>query len=158
MIAKKQRRHIGGFYYECTQLFNCMFVVRELNSDESKILVPNYLAVAFSTHARNLWEFFYASDTRPKKYPRVKHYISDWSIVPNPLVKKYYGILNKQLSHLDYRKAETKEPPPVAFIYGAYKHFRSLINEFLDKLPRDMLSSDLEELRGIIKKDMSHYP
>jgi len=158
MVTEKQRKHIGGFYYECMQLFYCMVVVRELNPDESKISMPNYLAVAFSTHARNLWEFFYGSDREPEKYPRVRHYVSDWSIVSNIEVKKYNGILNRQLSHLDYKRGETNEPPPVAFIYPAYRHFRTLIIEFLDKLPQEILSPNMKELRDLMKEDLSRYP
>jgi hypothetical protein len=148
----------GHFYYEFIQLFICMVKVRELNPDESKISVPNYIAVAFSTHARNLWEFFYASDSHPQKRPRVNHYIKDWNIVANSQISKYYGVLNKQLSHLDYGRTETKEPPPVAFIYGAYRHFRLLVKEFLDKLPKEIPISNLDKLREIIKDDMSNYP
>ena len=58
---KTKKAQVGGLHYEFIQLFYCMIKVRELNPDESKILVPNYLAVAFSTHARNLWEFFLSS-------------------------------------------------------------------------------------------------
>lgn len=146
------------FYYEFIQLLHCMVKVRELNPEESKISVPNYVAVAFSTHARNFWEFFYASDSHPQKWARVNHYIEDWDIVPNLQINKYYGVLNKQISHLDYGRTETEEPPPVAFIHEAYRHFRLLIKEFLDKLSKDILSPDLERLREIIKDDLSNYP
>jgi len=155
---KTKKAQVGGLHYEFIQLFYCMIKVRELNPDESKILVPNYLAVAFSTHARNLWEFFYASDKEPKKYPRVKHYIPNWDITSNLPIRKYYGVLNKQLSHLDYGRSETKEPPPVAFIYEAYKHFRLLINKFLDKVPKEMLNPNFQELKEIVKQDITHYP
>jgi len=103
-------------YYEFIQLFYCIVEVRKLNPDESKISVPNHLAVAFSTHARNLWEFFYAPDKHPNKSPRINHFITNWDVTPNIPVNKYYGVLNKQLSHLDYGRSKTKEPPPVAFI------------------------------------------
>ena len=154
----KKRLLEGNFSYEALQLFYCMLEVRKTNPDESKISIPNYIAVAFSTHARNLWEFFYAPNKYPSKNPRANHYIKNWNIPPSPEIKRWKGMIDKKLSHLDYDRGRTKGLPPVAYIYSAYRHFRTLIVMFLEKLPERFFGPNLRKLKGVMIIDSSANP
>jgi hypothetical protein len=136
----------GHFFYEVTQMIICMQKVLEKNPDKSKISIENYIAVAFSTHARNLWEFFYDKNDKNGHKPRVWHYIPNWDINASPEISKWYGIINKGLSHLDYRRVNNVDPPAVAFIYPAYEHFTKLITIFLNNLSKDYIGPNLTKL------------
>ncbi len=144
----------GHFYDEYINFFNCAIQAKKINPDPTKIIVPTYLATAFSTHARNFWEFFHGDDSRPHAWPRVNHYIKkeDWNEAPNSQVEKYYGILSKHVSHFDYgRTKKTKDSPPVAFIYAAYGYFRMLVQKFLEKLPSEYLGENSLKLRSSLQ-------
>ena len=144
----------GHFYYEVINMRECISEVFRKNPDRSKVFIENYFAVAFFTHARNLWEFFYAKDSNPKKFPRVNHYILEWDITPSVEISKWYGMINKYLSHLTYGRINDNGFPPIDYIYVTYEHFRELILEFLEKVSGDYKGPNLTSLLINMKNEV----
>ena len=148
----------GHFFYEVDNMMECICEVRKENPDESKILIKNYIAVAFFTHVRNLWEFFYSPDNKPKKSPRVNHYIPNWDIKASSEISERYGKINKHISHLDYDRVNDTGLHPLAYIYDIYNHFRKLIKNFWEKLQQEYLKgSNLKKLKEKIEADIINH-
>ena len=55
---EKRKKFLGHISYELKNMRECYFILKSSNPGPIIEVAPNLLIVAFSTHARNLIEFF----------------------------------------------------------------------------------------------------
>ncbi len=142
----------GHFYYEFKMIRGCIRITKDLNPNSSYIQVPDFIAVAFFTHIRNLWEFFYGVNKNPSKEPRAIHYLPNWNLKPSKDSRELYGRINDYLSHLSYERVTGTGPQLLSFFFVSYVHIKGLTKEFLENLPEKYFDKNLEELKGWVNE------
>ena len=139
------------FYYEITRMSEVI--------NNPVLLIMDCGRVAFLTHLRNLWEFFYGN-IKKNNNQRIAHagnfrQIKKWKKrkasedMGDKNIGKWYDKLCVYLSHLSYRRVEEEHNFPISM--DLYQHFRNLIVDFLEDLPKKYKTDELEGLKEGLK-------
>jgi len=110
-----------------------LYMLNEGIRNKNQIITENFVLVAFLTHIRNLYEFFYKPGNID--WASAEHYISEWKSkrkLPEN-IKNYNIRINHFLSHLSYRRVDTEFKPYEIDIL--YKHFEEILKYFFSLLP-----------------------
>ncbi len=146
--------------YEVEMMREIAFYVKKFgfrlpNSD--LINTENFVLVAFLTHIRNLYYFFYEGGN--SDWMSARHYLPKWRekiILPKD-IKEYNIRIQHYLSHLSYRRADPDfkykwKPLEVGLLY---LHFRDLIIRFSKEVDEKYLTKRLKVLLRDIEKEIN---
>jgi hypothetical protein len=68
--------------------------------------VLNALIESFCVHARNLIEFYIATNSLTDETVAAQHFTKDYKAFPNKLPRRIIGKLNSQITHLSYNRED----------------------------------------------------
>ena len=131
------------FFYEVMNLRKCYFTIRANNPGNQIEFTENYLVVAFSTHSRNLIEFFHDKKAKIKATDYVNTLTIEEVEKEFPEIQEYYDILCQNHSHLHYRIIENKGISPVQIVFPLYKKLKVILIKFLKELPKEDLPKEI---------------
>ncbi|MEK6847576.1 MAG: hypothetical protein AABX50_00435 [Nanoarchaeota archaeon] len=142
------------FYYEVMHLRECYFIIKSGNLGNKIESTPNLLIVAFSTHARNLIEFFnYKKKTKITAIKYVKTLTKEKVKNLFPKIDEYNDILCQNHSHLHYRTLDNKGISPFEITFPTYINLRKILIKFLKGLPKKYKSENMNKLLEYLEQE-----
>ncbi len=138
MVTDETRKALlNHLFYEIKMIAEAKRIVLacklQLGSDP-----PNMCVVAYLTHLRNLYEFFYGSKNNSN--PRAAHYIL-WEKTPPVELEEIKIKMNLYLSHLSYHRVG-KDFKSWDMVW--VDHFEELFMEFMENIPKKYLDPSLQ--------------
>jgi hypothetical protein len=128
-------------------------MIRANNPGDHIESTENYLVVAFSTHARNLIEFFHDKKAKIKVTDYVNTFTIEEVEKEFPEIQEYYDILCQNHSHLHYRILENKGISPVQIVFPLYKKLKIILIKFLKELPGDYKTREMLDLSKCFEQE-----
>lgn len=140
---------LNSLIYQAGMMRRCFYRCIKSSSQfpDSNGGVDEDLMVAFLVHVRVFYYFFF--DSRNKNEAYAGDYLN-WKINDSEM-EKWCKQINRYLLHLDSKRPEG-EYRPYNIIYF-YIYFRRLIIDFINKLPKKFITSELTELSEELKKE-----